>query len=471
MQKIRNKIFFFTIMLVVSILLIMYLVQVPFLETAYQHNKAKDVRNIQVEMVQKFNQMDIESAYRAIWEIARENELYIAIYDENRREVMSPFSFAQKGNIPFAYDPSLTEDYRYILNQAANSLEQSGKNTYVHYSDDGEELVMVSRIYASDGIFYFLTRSPLVPVKATSDIIKRNFLWVLLISFAFACIVAFILAQHISKPVRALSKGAKAVASGDLAYRVPEMKNNSEMANLIRDFNGMITELSKVDALRKDLVANVSHELRTPLTMIKGYAETVRDLTGDNPEKRNKQLDIIVEESDRLTELITDLLDLSRMQNGQVEFETEQFNFSETVKNIAERYACFRDRGYRIDVTVADNVFVSGDENRLEQVVYNLMDNAINHSGEAQHVAVILTGGEKPRFSVINSGSAISKEDIRYIWDRFYHVDKSGKRRVTGTGIGLSLVREILMHHKYLYGVNSMQGRTEFWFEPNRKED
>ena len=471
MQKIRNKIFFFTIMLVVAILLIMYLVQVPFLEIVYQHNKAKDVRNIQVEMVQKFNEMDVESAYRAILEIAKENELYIAIYDENRREVMSPFSFAQREDIPFFFNPSYTEDYRYVLNQAIDSLEQMGKSTYVHYSDDGKKMVMVSRIYASDGIFYFLTQSPLVPVKATSDIIKKNFLWVLVISFAFACIVAFILAQHISKPVRALSKGAKEVAGGDLNYRVPEMNNNSEMATLIHDFNCMIAELSKVDALRKDLVANVSHELRTPLTMIKGYAETVRDLTGDNPEKRNKQLGIIVEETDRLTELITDLLDLSRMQNGQVEFKTEQFNFSETIKTITGRYACFADRGYRIDVSVADNVFVSGDENRLEQVVYNLMDNAINHSGEAQHVAVILTGGENPRFSVINSGAAISEEDIRYIWDRFYHVDKSGKRRVTGTGIGLSLVREILVHHKFLYGVNSMPGRTEFWFEPNRKED
>lgn len=471
MQKIRNKIFFFTIMLVVAILLMMYLVQVPFLEMVYQHNKAKDVRNIQVEMVQKFNQMDVESAYRAIWEIARENELYIAIYDENRREVMSPFSFSQRGDMPFSFNPSYTEDYQYILNQAINSLEQSGKSTYVHYSDDGKELVMVSRILASDGIFYFLTRSPLVPVKATSDIIKQNFLWVLLISFAFACIVAFILAQHISKPVRALSKGAKAVAGGDLDYRVPEMKNNSEMATLIRDFNSMIAELSKVDTLRKDLVANVSHELRTPLTMIKGYAETVRDLTGDNPEKRNKQLGIIVEESDRLTDLITDLLDLSRMQNGQVEFKEEQIDFSEMVRSITKRYACFEDSGYRIDVSVADNVYVTGDENRLTQVVYNLMDNAINHSGEAQHVAVILTGGENPKFSVINSGAAISEEDIRYIWDRFYHVDKSGKRRVTGTGIGLSLVREILVYHGFVYGVNSMPGRTEFWIELNRKED
>lgn len=471
MQKIRNKIFFFTIMLVGAILLIMYLVQVPFLEIVYQHNKAKDVRNIQVEMVQKFNEMDVESAYRAILEIAKENELYIAIYDENRREVMSPFSFAQRKDIPFTFNPSYTEDYRYVLNRAIDSLEQTGKSTYVHYSDDGKKMVMVSRIYASDGIFYFLTRAPLVPVKATSDIIKKNFLWVLVISFAFACIVAFILAQHISKPVRALSKGAKAVAAGDLSYRIPEPANESEIANLIRDFNSMTVELSKVDMLRKDLIANVSHELRTPLTMIKGYAETVRDLTGDNPEKRNKQLAVIIEETDRLTDLIASLLDLSRMQNGQVEFKTEQINFSDTVRSITERYACFKDRGYRIDVSLSDNVYVTGDESRLEQVVYNLMDNAINHSGEAQHVAVILTGGEKPRFSVINSGPAISEEDIQYIWDRFYHVDKSGKRRVSGTGIGLSLVREILVHHKFLYGVNSMPGRTEFWFEPERKED
>ncbi|MBR3943268.1 MAG: HAMP domain-containing protein [Clostridia bacterium] len=471
MRKIRNKIYLYTLLLVFAVLFIMYLLQVVFLENIYQHVKEKDVREAQIQMVEKFNEMDTESAYRAIWEIAKENEMYVAIYDEMGREVLTPLHVVVEKPKDFKLKPWMFENYRRVFMQARQYMERKHVGTYTYYGEHEEELIVVTRIDAGDGTFYILTRAPLVPVKATTNILRVNFFWGIIIAFLFAGIVAFILAQHISKPVHALSKGAKAVASGDLQYRVPQIAGESEIAVLIRDFNSMTEELSKEDKLRKDLLANVSHELRTPLTMIKGYAETVRDLTGDNPEKRNVQLGIIVEESDRLTALITDLLDLSKMQSGHVVFKQEQVDFSEMLKNIAARYECFKDKGYHIDVDVADNVYVTGDKDRLAQVVYNLTDNAINHSGDAKHVTICLTGGENVRFSVINSGPAISEEDIQYIWDRFYHVDNAGKRRVTGTGIGLSLVREILVHHGFRYGVNSEPDKTEFWFEPNRKED
>ena len=466
MRKIRNKIYLYTLVLVVALLLVMYLLQVALLEELYQYNKEQDVRQIQAEMVSKFNEMPVEQAYRSIWDMAKENELYVAIYDSKGNEIMTPFLFMQKESRNFHYNPFMVDNNYKVFEKAKQYMKRTGDGSYTYYGRNSEELIVVSQIQASDGIFYILTRAQLVPVKATTSILQRNFIWILLMGFAFAGVVAFILAQHISKPMHDLSKGAKAVAAGNLDYRVTEKKGNSEIAVLIRDFNSMTCELSKVDKLRKDLIANVSHELRTPLTMIKGYAETVRDLTGDNPEKRNKQLDIIVEESDRLTELISDLLDLSKMQSGHADFKQEQIHFSETVRTIMERYECFKDRGYRIDAEIAENVFMTGDENRLAQVVYNLMDNAINHSGEARHVAVVLTGGTNPRFSVINSGAAIPEEELENIWERFYHVDKSGRRRVTGTGIGLSLVREILAHHGFVYGVSSKTGRTEFWFEP-----
>lgn len=477
MKKIRTKICFFMLLLVLIILFVVWLLQVTFLQDLYEYYKAEDVKQIQAEMVEKFNEQDVQDAYRSIWEMAQENELYVAIYDSNKKAVMTPFMFMNLNPRDFRFDASMFENYQDILDKAVSDIRRSGSGDYVYYSKQkggyvqrNNYVIVVSKIEAADGEYYILTRAPLAPVKATTDIIKRNYGMILIVGFLLAAVTAFLLSEYISRPIRALSKGAKAVASGDLEYFIPEKEGNGEMGMLIHDFNCMTQELSKVDNLRKDLIANVSHELRTPLTMIKGYAETIRDLTGDNPEKRNKQLDIIVEESDRLTLLIRDILDLSQLQAGKTPFKQDLICFSDTVKRIANRYDYFKDKGYKISVDVADNVYVTGDEDRLEQVIYNLVDNAINHSGDEQKVDICLTGGTKPRLSVTNSGEPISADDLPYIWDRFYHMDKSGKRRVTGTGIGLSIVREVLEIHGFAYGVSSDENGTVFWFEPYEKK-
>ena len=162
-------------------------------------------------------------------------------------------------------------------------------------------------------------------------------------------------------------------------------------------------------------------------------------------------------------------MDLSQLQAGKVSFKKDTINFSETVTNVFRGYEYFVDKGYTITSDIAENVMITGDNDRLEQVLHNLIDNAINHSGEEGEVHVSLTGGTEPVFSVKNSGEPIDEEDIKYIWERFYHTDKNGKRRTTGTGIGLSIVREILEIHGFSYGVTSNENGTVFWFSPCKK--
>lgn len=471
MKKIRTRICVFMLLLVLIILFLVWLLQVTFLQQLYEYYKAEDVKEIQAEMVQKFNEQDVQTAYRSIWEMAQENELYVAIYDSNKKAVMTPFMFMDLDVRNFRFNASLFESYQRVLDEAVDEMTENKSGNYVYYgSEKGDFIIVVSKILAADGEYYILTRAPLAPIKATTDIIKRNYFMIILIGFLIASIISFLLSEYISRPIHALSKGAKAIAGGDLDYFIPETNDDSEVGQLICDFNHMTQELSKVDKLRKDLIANVSHELRTPLTMIKGYAETMRDLTGEDAEKRNRQLGIIIEETDRLSLLIADILDLSQLQAGRVSFKQELIDFSQTVQRIADRYEYFKDKGYEITTSVAPNVFVTGDEERLEQVLYNLIDNAINHSGEEQKVSIQLTGGAKPRLEIKNSGEPIGEDDLPYIWERFYHMDKSGKRRVTGTGIGLSIVQEVLEIHGFAYGVFSDENGTVFWFEPCNKE-
>ena len=230
-------------------------------------------------------------------------------------------------------------------------------------------------------------------------------------------------------------------------------KSEDEMGQLVDDFNNMTAELSKVDSIRKDLIANVSHELRTPLTMIKGYAETLRDLTINNPEKREKQLNIIVDESDRLSDLITNMLDLSKLQAGKTVLERADFDMSYMLNKLLKRYDIFKDKGYEFNISIADGVTVNGDYGRIEQVICNLIDNAVNHSVDSKKIDIDF--GMNGIFRVRNFGDVIEPEDIKHIWDRYYKIDKTGNRRVTGTGIGLSIVKEILNLHGFKYGVTS----------------
>ena len=232
--------------------------------------------------------------------------------------------------------------------------------------------------------------------------------------------------------------------------------------------------LQQVEKLRTELIANVSHDLKTPLTMIKAYAEMIRDISGNNEEKRNKHLNIIVEESDRMTALVQDLLDVSKLQAGVVEYHPMPFDLVELIKTVRKRFdGVCRQRGFSIDLQFNKECYAIGDMAKIQQVVYNLLSNAVNYSGDSREIQVTITAQEgKVRVAVTDHGEGISQEDIPYIWDRYYKVDKNHERAVVGTGIGLSIVKSVLELHQAAYGVESELGKgSTFWFELKEAAD
>ncbi|MDE6733045.1 MAG: HAMP domain-containing histidine kinase, partial [Oscillospiraceae bacterium] len=232
------------------------------------------------------------------------------------------------------------------------------------------------------------------------------------------------------------------------------------------------SEISKVDTLRRDLIANISHDLRTPLTMVKAYAEMIRDLSGDNPEKRERHLKIIIDETDRLSSLVTDILDLSKVQAGVAEMNLETFDFSHRISKVISRFDILKESdGIVIDLQAEDGIVITADITRLEQVVYNLINNAVTYVGSDNTVIVRLFRKENglTRFEVEDHGEGISAENLPYIWDRYYkvsHGDSTHKRAKMGSGIGLSIVKSVLEQHGFAYGAESEEGKgSTFWFE------
>ena len=218
--------------------------------------------------------------------------------------------------------------------------------------------------------------------------------------------------------------------------------------------------------MQRDLIANASHDLRTPLTMLKAYAEMIRDLSGDNPVKRNEHLQVIIEETDRLTALVNDILDLSKYENGKMTLERSEFDMEERLNEIVDRYRGLSEvSGYTFTLETDGPAPVCCDAGKIEQVICNLMNNAMNYTGEDKQIFVRLSHEQDGiRIAVRDTGKGMDQETLSRIFDKYYR-SENYKRAVRGTGLGLSIVKAILRMHDYAFGVDSTVGvGSTFWF-------
>ena len=201
--------------------------------------------------------------------------------------------------------------------------------------------------------------------------------------------------------------------------------------------------------------------------MLKAYAEMIRDLSGDNPVKRNEHLEIIIEETDRLAQLVNDILDLSKLEDGNQKLNYSEFSITEVLDGIIARYKGISKRSdYIISFEPDEEVTVRCDVIKIQQVIYNLINNAINYTGDDKRVFVRQINKEKSvRIEVSDTGQGIAKDKIGLIFEKYYR-SENHKREVIGTGLGLSIVKAILKKHGYSFGVYSVIGKgSTFWFE------
>ena len=238
-----------------------------------------------------------------------------------------------------------------------------------------------------------------------------------------------------------------------------------EIYELSETLNNTAKELGRADEMKHDLIANVSHDLRTPLTMITAYSEIMRDIPGENTPEN---VQVVIDEANRLTTLVNDLLNLSKIQAGVASLETKDYDLTESINGVVERNAkLLEPYGYKVAFEYDRHVYVNADEFKIYQVIYNLLGNAVNYTGEDKRVTISQKViDDKVRIEVIDTGEGIEPDKLSYVWDRYYKVDKTHKRAVIGTGLGLSIVKNILELHNAKYGVNSQVGKgSTFWFE------
>lgn len=324
---------------------------------------------------------------------------------------------------------------------------------------------------ASGEDLVIMLNTEITPMGAITRMTTKQFVWVTEVLLLGALVMAILLARMISKPIENMNKTAKQLAAGnyDVHFSGDSFRETRELADTL---NYAAEELSKTDRLQKELIANISHDLRTPLTMITGYSEVMRDIPGENTPEN---VQVIIDEANRLSELVSSLLDLSRLQAGAGQLDISCFDLTATVRDAMHRYAKLTEHyGYRIEFYSNGSAMVEADRNKILQVLYNLINNAINYIGDDKRVIVTQTLHDGVvRISVADHGEGISPENLPLIWDRYYKESKKVHKRATvGTGIGLSIVKSVLEEHGAHYGVDSTPGEGScFWFELKTAEN
>ena len=360
------------------------------------------------------------------------------------------------GNVPDAADGAEQE--------AAGMPAENG--FMQNHGQERIESVIYVNVVSIDGNERILfVNAQLTPVDATVNTLRAELVWITVIMIVLSLGIALLISRKVSRSLIGLNASAKEMAGGNFDVHF-DGTDYREVAELSDTLNMTARELGKSERLRRELIANVSHDLRTPLTMIIAYAEVMRDLPGENSPEN---VQVVIDEAERLTNLVNDMLDISKLQAGVLEKNATVYNLTESIQSVFARYNKLKEQdGYKIDFSYDQMVMVEADEYKIFQVIYNLVNNAINYTGDDKQIWVrqIVREDGYVRIEVTDSGEGIAPEALPYVWDRYYKVDKTHKRAVMGTGLGLSIVKNILELHDARYGVESEVGKgSTFWFE------
>lgn len=446
--------------LIIIFLLLLWFFQIVFLESFYIKIKVNDVRNQTLQLVKMLDEK--EEFREAVDEFAFKGNLSIEFLNLDGT-VIYQAGWEQAGN-------QMMMMRNREKNEVFSSIIEGGETSFTlsHPRFGMEYLILGLPVVIGDSIEgAVFVHIPKAPVEETAGILKRQLLIITFVIFILSLIISFTIADSMTKPVLIMKKATEKIASGNFDARV-SIKSKDELGQLAESINLMGENLGKTDKLRKELTANVSHELRTPISLIKGYAETVRDITGKDEEKRKRQLDIIVNESDRLSEMVNEMLMLSRFEAGYGKLDDEIFSLPILVSDICEKYVLTAEKsGIELLCNIEGEGNICGDRKKIGQVLMNLLNNAFNHTPEGGKIIVeAKLSNDLFRVSVSDTGEGIPPEELEYVWDRYYRSRNPNNINKLGSGLGLAIVKSILTVHGAGFGVESIYGSgSSFWFE------
>lgn len=487
-KSIRFKIWVYLLIFTLLVMSLIWILQVLFIDSYYDEMQKDDIKDIAVQISSAYKKDGVKGAISEAESIRSDSDLFVVIKENGERkfpsvkdslysnellqidDIFGRRSYDSKATDGQIKNSKLHRSIYYYVELLDNKSEQtvtpktetdSQGTDNVKNSGDGE--ISAQTIGT---ILYIL--SPVYPVESTIEFIQRQLAYVTFIALILSFFIGLLLTRRISKPIMDITVNARKLSDGQYGINFPVDTSYYEITNLAETLNKMSNEMERSAMMHRDIIANVSHDLRTPLTMITSYAEMIRDLSGDNPEKRNSHLNVIIEESARLNSLVNDMLALSGMQAGTLAMDIKPFNIYDAVDSILAPYHVLEEKeGYTVNFNCKKDIYVEGDEERIKQVISNLLSNAVKYCGLDKTVLInIRKWGKKVHFEVVDHGVGIKPEELSHIWERYYKTSSNHVRPTRGSGLGLSIVKEILQMHGAKFGVESKVGKgTTVWFE------
>ncbi|WP_163192699.1 sensor histidine kinase [Clostridium thermarum] len=366
-------------------------------------------------------------------------------------------------------------------------LKLKTTQTYIYHNTDFDiqNIVCLSPLSTTGDSDVILAVSSLQPVEEAADIIKEFYIYVFFGAVLVIVILSLIYANMISKPLRQLNNTAVKIAEMDFSKKC-EVNSEDEIGSLASTLNFLSQRLDKalselreknialqkdiekerkLDRMRKDFIAGVSHELRTPISIISGYAEGLKDNIADD-ESREFYLDVIMDEAAKMNALVSDMLDLSQLESGTFKLTPRELCIDELIRKCISKHMQFmQQKNINLITNISENAYVFGDYIRIEQVLTNFITNAVRHTNEGCYIEIrLFADGDYYIVEVENQGEKIPEHELESIWDKFYKVDKSRNRSVGGIGLGLSIVKNILLLHNSTFGVRNTEKGVCFYF-------
>lgn len=457
--SIRWNLFAYFLFFSVIMLILLWIFQILLLNDFYRAIKTNELKNFANELTK--NAISFNSEFE---NALAEKDICMSIFSQNGIIIYSCNTHRPCAihRMPQHLVYKLASD---SLNKDVNFIDAK---TTKHFNFPNNILYVKNIDLPNSPNSIMILNSSIMPVSATVNTLRTQLFYITIVMIILSILLSFSLAKKLSTPIININDKAKKFAKGDYDVKF-DGNEYKEIDELSETLNYTSSELAKVENLRRELIANISHDLRTPLTMITGYSEVMRDLPNENTAEN---IQIIIDETKRLTTLVNDILDISKIQSGTQELNISECNLTKLIEEILIRYAKLTEKdGYAIDFEKSEeNVIIKCDELRLTQVIYNLINNAITYTGTDKKIIIKQTVTEKTvKIEIIDNGKGIAEENLPYIWDRYYKLTGEHKRAQVGTGLGLSIVKGILKLHNFKYGVISKEGEgSNFWFEIER---
>ncbi|WP_040306574.1 sensor histidine kinase [Caloramator australicus] len=486
-KSLTTKLFLINAVIFISFLLLTMLFLSLFFEKFYISQKINETEKTLIEFVNKYKEANtISEVESVLFEVEEKSNSKIMVLSEN----LMPKIFRLDGRDKVLKNRLLLDVIKGINRSQMRFIRKDNNITTFFLTDKSEPIIGIVSIYNLDNKELIICATSLQPISEAILVINKIYVYFVLLAIGIILILSYLYSKIISKPLVEMNKVAVKMANLDFSQKC-NIKSEDEIGSLANSLNVLSENLNnaltslkeanakleediekekKLDKMRRDFIAAVSHDLKTPIALIEGYAEALKDGIFDDKEK-DYYLKIILDETKSMTNLVEDMLELSKLESGKFELSKENFKLDKLIKIIVSKFkGPIEEKNITLKLNLIDDMEVFADFDRMNQVLTNYITNAIKHTPENGTIYINMINEDgQVKVEVENTGSHIPDEERERIWDIFYKLDKSRNRKLGGTGIGLSIVKNVMQLHGGGYGVENTNNGVRFYITLPKK--